>query len=215
MPLVGFWSAPCVRTCGRTAGSALRGTRSFRRGAWAGGTALSRTVMQSCLDLEAGLQVYAWCRGRSAGLRTGRTRRSGAVNGALLRACRAVVARAADASGYRVFDESALDELAFISRAKGIGMSLEDIADLVASWPVGRARPALGPRSRPGALRARLHLRGRPRPGPSRSRAVGLLARRRRPSRPGRPVAGAGRGRDIDGARQRHGPAPAAPPTRR
>jgi DNA-binding transcriptional MerR regulator len=41
------------------------------------------------------------------------------------------------ASGYRVFDESALDELAFISRAKGIGMSLEDIVDLVASWPVG------------------------------------------------------------------------------
>jgi DNA-binding transcriptional MerR regulator len=44
------------------------------------------------------------------------------------------------ANGYRVFDESALDELAFISRAKGIGMSLEDIADLVASWPVGECR---------------------------------------------------------------------------
>lgn len=44
------------------------------------------------------------------------------------------------ANGYLVFDESALDELAFISRAKGIGMSLEDIADLVASWPVGECR---------------------------------------------------------------------------
>jgi DNA-binding transcriptional MerR regulator len=44
------------------------------------------------------------------------------------------------ASGYRVFDESALDELAFISRAKGIGMSLDDIANLVASWPVGECR---------------------------------------------------------------------------
>ena len=44
------------------------------------------------------------------------------------------------ANGYRVFDESALDELAFISRAKGIGMSLEDIADLVASWPAGECR---------------------------------------------------------------------------
>jgi MerR family transcriptional regulator, copper efflux regulator len=44
------------------------------------------------------------------------------------------------ASGYRVFDESAPDELAFISRAKGIGMSLEDIADLVASWPAGECR---------------------------------------------------------------------------
>jgi hypothetical protein len=30
---------------------------------------------------------------------------------------------------------SALDELAFIGRAKGIGMSLEDIAGLVAARP--------------------------------------------------------------------------------
>jgi DNA-binding transcriptional MerR regulator len=43
-------------------------------------------------------------------------------------------------NGYRVFDESALDELAFVSRAKGIGMSLEDIADLVAAWPTGECR---------------------------------------------------------------------------
>ena len=44
------------------------------------------------------------------------------------------------ANGYRVFDESALGKLAFISRAKGIGMSLEDIADLLAAWPVGECR---------------------------------------------------------------------------
>ena len=44
------------------------------------------------------------------------------------------------ASGCRVFDESALDELAFISRAKGLGMSLDDIAALVASWPPGECR---------------------------------------------------------------------------
>ena len=44
------------------------------------------------------------------------------------------------ANGYRVFDESALEELAFISRAKGIGMSLEDIVDLVAAWPTGECR---------------------------------------------------------------------------
>jgi DNA-binding transcriptional MerR regulator len=43
-------------------------------------------------------------------------------------------------NGYRVFAESALQELAFISRAKGIGMSLEDIADLVAAWPTGECR---------------------------------------------------------------------------
>ena len=44
------------------------------------------------------------------------------------------------ANGYRVFDESALDELAFIGRAKGIGMSLEDIAGLLTTWPVGECR---------------------------------------------------------------------------
>ena len=44
------------------------------------------------------------------------------------------------ANGYRVFDESALDELAFIGRAKGIGMSLEDIAALLAAWPAGECR---------------------------------------------------------------------------
>jgi DNA-binding transcriptional MerR regulator len=40
-------------------------------------------------------------------------------------------------NGYRIFDESVLEELAFIQRAKGIGMSLEDIAALVAVWPSG------------------------------------------------------------------------------
>jgi MerR family transcriptional regulator, copper efflux regulator len=44
------------------------------------------------------------------------------------------------ANGYRVFDESPLDELAFISRAKGIGMSLDDITDLIASWSAGRGQ---------------------------------------------------------------------------
>jgi DNA-binding transcriptional MerR regulator len=48
-------------------------------------------------------------------------------------------ARRAD-NGYRVFDESALDDLAFVSRAKSIGMSLEDIAGLLAAWPVSECR---------------------------------------------------------------------------
>ncbi len=43
-------------------------------------------------------------------------------------------------NGYRLFDESALEELAFIARAKGIGMTLEDIAQLVAAWPNGECR---------------------------------------------------------------------------
>src|SRR5215831_10136339 len=41
---------------------------------------------------------------------------------------------------YRMFNESALDELMFVQRAKGIGMSLEDIADLVAAWPTGKCQ---------------------------------------------------------------------------
>jgi MerR family transcriptional regulator, copper efflux regulator len=43
-------------------------------------------------------------------------------------------------NGYREFDPSALEELAFINRAKGIGMSLEEISELVASWPNGECR---------------------------------------------------------------------------
>jgi DNA-binding transcriptional MerR regulator len=43
-------------------------------------------------------------------------------------------------NGYRMFGETALDELAFINRAKSIGMSLEDIADLVATWPTGKCQ---------------------------------------------------------------------------
>jgi DNA-binding transcriptional MerR regulator len=43
-------------------------------------------------------------------------------------------------NGYRVFDESALEEMAFVNRAKGIGMSLDDITDLLAVWPHGECR---------------------------------------------------------------------------
>lgn len=41
------------------------------------------------------------------------------------------------ANGYRLFDESAVDDLALIGRAKGAGMRLEDIADVVAEWRGG------------------------------------------------------------------------------
>jgi MerR family transcriptional regulator, copper efflux regulator len=53
---------------------------------------------------------------------------------------------------YRLFDESALDELAFIQRAKSIGMSLEDIAELVALWPSGSCQSL--------QARMRVHLAG-------------------------------------------------------
>jgi MerR family transcriptional regulator, copper efflux regulator len=41
------------------------------------------------------------------------------------------------ANGYRLFDESALDDLVLIARAKSAGMSLEDAADVVAAWHDG------------------------------------------------------------------------------
>ena len=37
-------------------------------------------------------------------------------------------------SGYRLYDDAALARLAFIARAKRLGCSLEDIADLVGVW---------------------------------------------------------------------------------
>jgi len=43
-------------------------------------------------------------------------------------------------NGYRMFDESALAALMLVQRAKGIGMSLEDIAGLVAAWPTGKCQ---------------------------------------------------------------------------
>jgi DNA-binding transcriptional MerR regulator len=41
------------------------------------------------------------------------------------------------ANGYRVFDEAAAGELTLIARAKSIGMSLDDIASVVATWRDG------------------------------------------------------------------------------
>jgi DNA-binding transcriptional MerR regulator len=56
-------------------------------------------------------------------------------------------------NGYRLFDESALAELGFIHRAKAVGMSLEDIAGLVAVWPSGSCRSL--------QAQMRVHLAGR------------------------------------------------------
>ena len=43
--------------------------------------------------------------------------------------------------GYRVYDDRTLARLAFIARAKQLGCSLEQIADLVAAWEGGRRGP--------------------------------------------------------------------------
>jgi DNA-binding transcriptional MerR regulator len=43
-------------------------------------------------------------------------------------------------NGYRLFDKAAVDDLALIGRAKSTGMSLEEVADVVATWHDGSCR---------------------------------------------------------------------------
>jgi DNA-binding transcriptional MerR regulator len=43
--------------------------------------------------------------------------------------------------GYRMYDDATLDRLAFIARAKQLGCSLEEIADLTIAWEGGRCGP--------------------------------------------------------------------------
>jgi DNA-binding transcriptional MerR regulator len=45
-----------------------------------------------------------------------------------------VAPAARSASGYRLYDDTALRRLAFIARAKHLGCTLDEIADLVAVW---------------------------------------------------------------------------------
>ena len=44
-------------------------------------------------------------------------------------------------AGYRLYDNHTLDRLAFISRAKQLGCSLDEIADLTVAWDGGRCGP--------------------------------------------------------------------------
>jgi MerR family copper efflux transcriptional regulator len=44
-------------------------------------------------------------------------------------------------AGYRAYDESVLDRLAFISRAKRLGCTLEEVAELMPKWDGGRCAP--------------------------------------------------------------------------
>jgi MerR family transcriptional regulator, copper efflux regulator len=86
------------------------------------------------LDFEAGFTVYPVA---MEGLRVSQLAESAGVPASTVRYYERVgllsPARRAG-NGYRLFDHSSLDELAFINRAKGIGMSLE-IAELLAVWP--------------------------------------------------------------------------------
>jgi DNA-binding transcriptional MerR regulator len=44
-------------------------------------------------------------------------------------------------SGYRTYDERTVERLAFIARAKQLGCTLEEIADLTTAWDGGRCGP--------------------------------------------------------------------------
>ena len=44
-------------------------------------------------------------------------------------------------AGYRLYDDHTLDRLAFISRAKQLGCTLDEIADLTIAWDGGRCGP--------------------------------------------------------------------------
>jgi len=45
------------------------------------------------------------------------------------------------AAGYRVYDERTVERLAFIARAKQLGCTLDEIADLTLAWDGGRCGP--------------------------------------------------------------------------
>jgi MerR family transcriptional regulator, copper efflux regulator len=44
-------------------------------------------------------------------------------------------------AGYRSYDDTVLDRLAFIGRAKGLGCSLDEVADLLPKWEGGQCAP--------------------------------------------------------------------------
>jgi DNA-binding transcriptional MerR regulator len=52
-----------------------------------------------------------------------------------------LVEPARTASGYRSYDDDALERLAFIARAKQLGCSLEEITDLASIWEDERCGP--------------------------------------------------------------------------
>ncbi len=46
-----------------------------------------------------------------------------------------------EANGYRLYDEEALGRLTFISSAKKLGMSLDEIVELTGVWETSRCQP--------------------------------------------------------------------------
>ncbi len=96
---------------------------------------MPRLAVRAFLDLEAGFKVYPVA---VDGLRVAELAELAGVPASTVRFYERVgllsPARRTD-NGYRLFDPSAVDELAFINRTKGIGMSLEEIIELLTAWP--------------------------------------------------------------------------------
>jgi DNA-binding transcriptional MerR regulator len=92
------------------------------------------------LDFEVGFNVYP---GAMEGLRVAElAERAGIAPSTVRFYERAGLLSPAQraSNGYRMYGETALDELVFINRAKSIGMSLDDIAGLVGAWPTGKCQ---------------------------------------------------------------------------
>jgi DNA-binding transcriptional MerR regulator len=97
---------------------------------------------RSALDLQGDLKVYG--SGVSTEYRIAEVARRSGFSPATLRYYEGLgllPEPARTAAGYRVYDERVLDRLAFIARAKQLGCTLEEIADLSTAWGGGRCGP--------------------------------------------------------------------------
>lgn len=98
--------------------------------------------MRFGLDLRLGSKVYPAV--MEAALKIAEVARRSGFAATTLRYYEAiglVVPAGRTAAGYRLYDETTLERLAFIARAKRLDCSLEEIADLVAAWVGGRCAP--------------------------------------------------------------------------
>jgi DNA-binding transcriptional MerR regulator len=63
--------------------------------------------------------------------------------------------RSRSAAGYRIYDDDAIRRVSFIARAKQLGCTLDEIADLVKAWEGGECGPVqdrlCSPPSRPSS----------------------------------------------------------------
>ena len=93
------------------------------------------------LDLQAGLNLY---RDRVSTYTIGETARRSGFSASALRFygdIGLVDPTGRTTSGYRLYDDDALNRLAFIARAKQLGCTLEEITDLVGIWEGERCGP--------------------------------------------------------------------------